>query len=80
MEKNFIGVKFIASTLQVRKANEEICRLLQSKDMKIGKKYTERIHILDVISLALYLPPVMNMWNLLLQSKRRYQRNNQQKN
>ena len=27
-----------------------------------------------------YLPPVMNMCNLLLQSIRRYQRNNQQKN
>ena len=33
-----------------------------------------------MISLALYLPPVMNMCNLLLQSIRRYQRNNQQKN
>ena len=33
-----------------------------------------------MISLTLYLPPVMNMCNLLLQSIRRYQRNNQQKN
>ena len=28
LEKNFIGVKFIASTLQVRKDNEEICSIL----------------------------------------------------
>ena len=28
LEKNFIGVKFIASNLQVRKDNEEICSIL----------------------------------------------------
>ena len=36
--KNFIRDKFIASTLQVRKDNEEICCILYSKDDKIGKK------------------------------------------
>ena len=38
MEKKLIGVKFIASTLQVRKDNGEICSILWSKDEKIGKK------------------------------------------
>ena len=37
-EKKFIGVKFIASILEVRKGNEEICSILKSKDGKIGKK------------------------------------------
>ena len=38
LEKNFIRDKFIASTLQARKDNEEICCILYSKDDKIGKK------------------------------------------
>ena len=38
MEKKLTGVKFIASTLQVRKDNGDICSLLWSKDEKIGKK------------------------------------------
>ena len=38
MEKKLIGVKFIASTLQVRKDNGEIYSILWSKDEKIGKK------------------------------------------
>ena len=38
MEKKLTGVKFIASTFQVRKDNGDICSLLWSKDEKIGKK------------------------------------------
>ena len=40
-----IGVKFIASILEVRKANEEICSILQSKDEKIGKKIIHKEYI-----------------------------------
>ena len=61
LEKNLIGVKFIASILDVRKDNSEICSILWSKDKKIGKKYTWRIYIIDVISLALYLPLVISL-------------------
>ena len=45
LEKNFISVKFNASTLQVRNDNEEICGI-QSKDMKIGKKRIHKEYIL----------------------------------
>ena len=61
LEKNLIGVKYIASILDVRKDNGEICSILWSKDKKIGKKYTWRIYIIDVISLALYLPLVISL-------------------
>ena len=38
MGKNFIGVEFIASGLQVRNDDEEICSILSSKDRKLEKK------------------------------------------
>ena len=41
-----IGVKFIASILEVRKANEEICSILLSEDEKIGKKSIRKEYIL----------------------------------
>ena len=36
LEKNLIGVKFIASILDVRKDNREICSILWSKDKLIA--------------------------------------------
>ena len=41
-----IGVKFIASILEVRKVNEEICSILQSKGEKIIKKSIHKEYIL----------------------------------
>ena len=38
LEKERCWSSFIASTLQVRKDNEEICSILLAEDKKIGKK------------------------------------------
>ena len=71
LEKNFIGIKFIAIILEVRKDNEEICSILwYRKTRKLEKKkYACRIHIIDVISIALFLPLVISLDITLLTAK-----------